>query len=93
MADRIHTNETFALVSKYSPPHTGILEESYHTFWSSIHCKIENMEIIPVNSILAVVAMIPHNLTPNDPEQRYFLSEKPGLKLAHLAGMEESMDE
>jgi hypothetical protein len=93
MADGSHTNETFALVSKYSPPHTGILEESCHTFWSSTHGKIENMEIIPVKSILAVVAMIPHNLTPNDPEQLYFLSEKPGLEVAHLAGIEESMDE
>jgi hypothetical protein len=92
MAGGIHTNETFALVSKYSPPHTGILEESYHTLWSCTHGEIENMEIIPVKSILAVVAMIPHNLTPNDPEQQYFLSEKPGLEVACLAGVEE-MDE
>jgi hypothetical protein len=93
VAGGIHTNETFALVSKYSPPHAGILEESYHTLWSCTHGEIENMEVIPVKSIIAVVAMIPHNLTPNDPEQQYFLSEKPGLEVACLAGVEESMDE
>ena len=93
VAGGINANETFALVSKYSPPHTEILEESYHTFWSCTHGEIENMEIIPVKSILAVVAMIPHNLTSNDPKQQYFLSEKPGLEVACLAGVEESMDE
>jgi len=84
-------NETFALISAYSPPHPEILRKSYNTFWSCTHGKCESMEVIPVKTILAVVSMIPHKLFPNDPEQRYFLVEKPGLEVARMGGVEENI--
>jgi hypothetical protein len=84
-------DETFALVSTYCPPHEGILQRSHNTLWSCTHGRIENMEIISVKTILAVVAMIPHKLFQNDPEQWYFLAEKPGLDIAHMGGVEEDI--
>ena len=61
--------ETYAFVSVYSPPHAEILKRSYNTYWSCTHGRIENVEIIPVKTILSVVAMIPHKLFQNDSEQ------------------------
>jgi hypothetical protein len=84
-------NKTYALVSKYSPPHAEILKKSYNTYLSCTHGRIENMEIIPVERILSVVSIIPHKLFENDSEQRYFVVEKPGLDIAHMGGVEESI--
>jgi hypothetical protein len=85
------TNETFALISQYSQPHQEILNSSYGTLWSSTHGRIEDMQVISAKSILSVVSMIPHSLTPNDLEQWYFACEKPGLEVARMGGVEESM--
>ena len=84
-------NETYALVSRYSPPHAEILKKSHNTYWSCTHGKIEDMEIIPVKTILSAVSIIPHNLFQDDSEQRYFVVERPGLEVAHMGGVEESI--
>ncbi|KAF8803071.1 hypothetical protein BYT27DRAFT_7110775, partial [Phlegmacium glaucopus] len=55
------------------------------------HGRVENMEIIPVKKILSVIAMIPYKLSENDPEPQYFLVEKPGLEVARMGGVEESI--
>ncbi|KAF8803072.1 hypothetical protein BYT27DRAFT_7226131 [Phlegmacium glaucopus] len=70
-------DETFALISTYSSTCT--------------HGRVENMEIIPVKKILSVIAMIPYKLSENDPEPQYFLVEKPGLEVARMGGVEESI--
>ncbi|KAF8805085.1 hypothetical protein BYT27DRAFT_7225102 [Phlegmacium glaucopus] len=43
----LKTDETFALISTYSPPHAEILQKSHNTYWSCTHDRVENMEIIP----------------------------------------------
>lgn len=83
-------DKTYALVSRYSPPHAEMLKKSYNTYWSCTHGRVENMEIIPVERILSVVSIIPHKLFEDDSEQRYFVVEKPGLDIADIGGVEES---
>jgi hypothetical protein len=84
-------NETYALVSIYSPPHAETLKNSYNTYWSCTHGRPQDMKVIPVKTIVSVVAMIPHKLFQNDSEQRYFLAEKPGLEVARIGGVEENI--
>ncbi|KAF8228214.1 hypothetical protein L208DRAFT_1292744, partial [Tricholoma matsutake] len=84
-------DETFALVSTYCPPHEGILQKSHDPLWSCTHGRIDDMEIIPLKTILAVVAMILHKLFQSDPEQRYFLAEKSGLDVACMGGVQEDI--
>lgn len=86
-------NETYALVSRYSSPNAGILKKSSNTYWLCTHGRIENLEVIPVKTILSVVAMIPYKPLQNDSEQQYFVVEKPGLEVACMGGVEENIPE
>ncbi|KAF8809319.1 hypothetical protein BYT27DRAFT_7222542 [Phlegmacium glaucopus] len=83
--------ETYALVSRYSPPHADILKKSYNTYWSCTHGRIEYIEVISVKTILSVVSIIPHKLFQDDSDHRYFVVEKPGLEIACLSGVEENI--
>jgi hypothetical protein len=83
-------NKTYALISRYSPPHAEILQKSHNTYWSCTHGRIENIEIVPAKTILSVVSIIPHKLFEDDSEQRYFVVEKPGLDVVRIGGVEES---
>jgi hypothetical protein len=73
------------MVSFYSPPHQELLELSYNSLLSCTHEK--DLKVIDVQSIRAVVAMIPHQPFPGD--LRYFVVEKPGLDVALLGGSTE----
>ncbi|KAJ6493798.1 hypothetical protein DFH09DRAFT_826544, partial [Mycena vulgaris] len=70
--------EAFALVDFYSDPWDVLLEESHQTVWSCGRELGAHLSVIPVKSILSVVAMIPHKIEEDD-DLRYFLVEKPGL--------------
>jgi hypothetical protein len=86
------TEKTLAMVSLYSPPHTGLLKQSYYTVWSCTHSG--DMMVVDVKSIVSVVAMVPHQPFPEDTIMRVFDVEKPGLDVAWLGGnAEEVVDE
>ena len=74
--------KVLAMVFFYSMPHQELLELSYNTLLS---CTQEMVfKVIEVQSISAVVAMVPHHPFPG--EQHYFVVEKPGLDVASLGG-------
>ena len=86
------TEQTLAMVSLYSSPHTGLLKHSYYTVWSCTH--LGDMTVVDVKSIVSVVAMVPHQPFPEDTIKRVFVVEKPGLDVAWLGGnAEEVLDE
>jgi hypothetical protein len=60
-----------------------LLELSFHTVASCTHGDDDVVEIIDVKSITGVIAMIPHRLRlPSGVEEdRYFMTEKPGLDI------------
>ena len=67
-------------------PHQELLELSYNTLLS---CTLEmEVKVIEVQSICAVVAMVPHHPFPE--ELRYFVVEKPGLDVTSLGGVTEA---
>jgi hypothetical protein len=79
---------TLACVSCYSQPHDSLLQASRGTLWS---CERQGtIKVIDVKSILAVVAMVPHQPFPG--EERFFLVEKPGLEVTTIGGNNEEMD-
>jgi hypothetical protein len=53
------------------------------------------LRVIDANSIMAVVAMVPHQPFPEDssPVERFFVVEKPGLDVSSLGGVTESAPE
>lgn len=82
-----------ALVSFYSPPSLDLLEESRHTLISCTSLGDAGLKVIPVHSIIAVVAMVPHSPFGEEGDQRYFVVEKPGLDVADLGGVVEEIPE
>ena len=74
------------MISFYSLPHQELLELSYNTLISCTHDE-KDLKVIDVQSIRAVVALVPHQPFPG--EQRYFVVEKPGLDIASLGGITE----
>lgn len=74
------------MVFSYSSPHAGLLGLSYHTLWSCTNQGDASLKVIDVKSIAAVVAMVPHQPFAEDPIQRFFVVEKPGLDVASLGG-------
>ncbi|KAJ7798489.1 hypothetical protein B0H14DRAFT_2617832 [Mycena olivaceomarginata] len=87
-----------AMVSLYGPPHPGILAASLNTYWTAQHLRDSAIRVIDVNTIKSVVMMAPderyktrfHDGTEVD---RWYLMEKPGLKLTERAGLEELLSE
>ncbi|KAJ6504329.1 hypothetical protein C8R47DRAFT_1174826 [Mycena vitilis] len=86
-----------AVVSLYGPPHAGLyLAASSYTYWTSKHLRDTAIRVIDVKSIQAAVMMAPderyktrfHDGTEID---RWYLMEKPGMKLSERAGLEELM--
>ena len=83
-----------ALLSLYGPPHQQLLEASSGTYWTAQHLHDSDIRVVDVKAINAVVMMAPD---PRYPEcfqdgtqtDRWYLMEKPGLKLSQMMGIEE----
>jgi hypothetical protein len=84
-----------ALVSIFSKPDPALLKISVNTLWSCEYLGDEALEFINVKTIKSVVSMIPHtpNIQGSVSGERFFLVEKPGLDVALVAGMEDSICE
>ncbi|KAJ7037738.1 hypothetical protein C8F04DRAFT_1091397 [Mycena alexandri] len=87
-----------ALVSLYGPPHPGLLAASSNTFWTAQHRRDAAIRVIDINSIKSALTMAPderyktrfHDGTETD---RWYVMEKPGLKLSERVGLEELLTE
>jgi hypothetical protein len=75
--------KTLALVSKYGQPDFDLLQKSYHTLWSCESLGDAGLEVIDVQTIQSVVAMVPHL------DDRFFVYEKIGLDIADMGGYRE----
>jgi hypothetical protein len=84
-----------ALVSLFGPPHPGLLEASSHTYWTSQYQGDTAISVIDIKSIEAVVMMAPDQRYQQlyGDADRWYLMEKPGLKLTRWCGIEEEADE
>ncbi|KAF8156737.1 hypothetical protein B0H34DRAFT_798121 [Crassisporium funariophilum] len=76
----------YALVSVYGPPEADMLEQSSRTLWACSHTGSEGFRSIPVSSIVSVISMQPLPRRPGDPENLWFVVEKPGLDDTELTG-------
>ena len=65
-----------ALASLYSPPNENLLRLTHDTLIVCEYKGEENLVVIPVQSILSVVAMVPFPCVPGD---MHFMIEKIGL--------------
>ncbi|KII83655.1 hypothetical protein PLICRDRAFT_32845 [Plicaturopsis crispa FD-325 SS-3] len=89
--NRSTNTRTVALISLYSTPDTGLLAQSFNTLYSCQHQGDTALVVVDVQSIVSVVAMVPHRpvLQSGRVEDRYFVAEKPGLDVAYLDGTHE----
>lgn len=76
----------YALVSVYGRPDEDMLEQSCQTLWACAHTGSDGYRIVPVSSIISVVSMQPLPQRPGDPENLWFVVEKPGLDDTELTG-------
>jgi hypothetical protein len=86
-------SKTLAVISLYSPPDQRLMEVSYNTLLSCTYSGDADCRVIEVETIKAVVAMVPHQPFPGDTAERYFVVEKPGLDVAVLAGTTEDVQD
>ena len=84
------TTQTVAMVSKYSPPNTRILEDSFETLWVFKQQVDGELTVINVKDIVTVISMLP---LPGAPDGTWFLCEKPGLDVVHTGGQDEEVRE
>ena len=80
---------TLAVVSLYSSPLPDLLIRSHGTLTSCKYLGDQNLTVIDVKCIEAVVAMIPHNPPGVDANGYHFLVERPGLDVTRLGGAQE----
>ncbi|GAW10278.1 hypothetical protein LENED_012525 [Lentinula edodes] len=91
----IHNIEKhFAVASFYGEPHQGILKQSSHSYYTVQHKCDVDVRAFDIKSISAVVMMAPDPrygtvFQDGSEKDRYYLMEKPGLKLGRLFGWEE----
>ena len=83
-----------ALVSIFGPPHSGLLNSSSMTYWTVQHLREAGTHVIDLKTIDAVVTMAPdptyQKFYQDGTEvDRWYLTEKPGLKLSQMIGIEE----
>lgn len=83
------TLSTLAVISVYSSPLPELLSQSHGTFTLCKYLEDQNLIVINVTCIRAVVAMIPH--TPpgmvdmvGTEDKYYYLVKRPGLDVTYL---------
>jgi hypothetical protein len=87
------------MVSLYTAPDPGMLQDSYNTL---LLCRYQGeaaLKVIDVQSILSVVAMPPLPLTAAEIscngdgkfDNLFYVCDKPGLETMHYAGADEDI--
>lgn len=87
-----------AVASFYGPPHQGLYHTSSKTYITVQHFRDVDVRVIDIKAINSVVMMAPDPMyklqflegTEDGTEKdRWFMMEKPGLKVSSMIGMEE----
>lgn len=91
-------DKCLAVASFFGPPDPYLLEISSKTYWSAKHRRDADIRVIEVTSMVSCVMMAPddqyhHHRADGSEIDRWFLMEKPGLKLASWTGASDNMDE
>lgn len=83
------------MISLYSLPDRDLLRSSSNTLWSCTYRGNTSLAVVDVKEISAVVAMVPHsvNTLGNAWKDHFFVVEKPGLDVAEMSGIYDSMRE
>ena len=81
------------LVSLYSTPELRLLKALHNMLWLCKHQGDSALQFIDAKIIQSVVAMIPHMPTIEVQQlgEHFFLVEKPGLDVAVIGGMDETV--
>lgn len=92
------THHHIAVGSFFGPPDNHLLQISSKTYWSVQHQRDADVRAFLVESIDSCVMMGPdeqyrHYRDDESAEDRWFLMEKPGLKLANMMGYQEDNQE
>ena len=87
-----------AVVSQYGPPNSYLWEESFHTYWTAEHTGDAKVEIIQIKDIQSTVMMAPDkqygkSIQDGTEGNRWYLMERPGLKLTDPSQMSENNDD
>jgi hypothetical protein len=84
------------LASFYGLPHKKLYDDSAKTYISVQHNRDTDVRVIPVKDIDSVVMMAPdkgYGMFYHDGTEanRWFLMEKPGLKMSSMVGLHEEI--
>ena len=77
---------TLVLLSLYAPPDKTLYLQSHETLWSCTYQGDAGFVVLDAKSITSVVAIIPLDI---EETGRYFVTEKLGLEVAFMGGMED----
>jgi hypothetical protein len=76
-----------ALVWTFSAPNEDLFEDSHGVVYSVTKLvEEEGLKVVNVESILSVIAMVPHNYVLEDGKPRFFVWERIGLEVTSLGG-------
>lgn len=91
-------NKPVAVVQLYGPPNKELYESSSKTYYTVQHLHDAGVQVVDVDCIQSVVMMAPdqrYKLFCQDGSEndRWYLMEKPGVKLSHMIGEDKTMTE
>lgn len=78
-----------AIASFYGPPDPELYQASSQTYASMQHFRDLDVRVFAINCIQSVVMMAPDTRHSSGESNRWFLMEKPGLKIASFLGLHE----
>ena len=87
------TVKPVTLISFYGPPHTELYKASFGTYWMVQHLRDSAIRVVDIKAIKATVMLALDQRYPlffNDGSEvdRWYLMEKPGLKLSQMIGLD-----
>ncbi len=81
-----------AIASFYGPPDPELYRASSKTYASMQHFRDIDVRVFAINCIQSVVMMAPDTRHSSGESNRWFLMEKPGLKILSLLGLHEDAE-
>jgi hypothetical protein len=95
-APNCDTVHPVAIVSLYGEPDMDLLKSSCHTYWTAQHLRETGICVLCIKDIISVVMMAPDTQYINkhpgaSAHDRWFLMEKPGLKVFERVGVVEEV--
>jgi len=85
------TPTALALVSVYSCPVQALLVESSNTLWACQYTGVDDLQVVPLSSIVACVSVQRLPPLPDDLPRLWFVLEKLGLEDVQLAAFGETL--